>query len=346
VLPFILSLIAAARVFFQSRTDTAVEVLALRQQVAVLKRRRPRPPLRPLDRLFWTLLRATWSRWKDALVIVKPETVVGWHQAGFRLYWRWKSRRRDGRPRIKEEIRVLIRRLAQENSDWGAPKIHGELQKLGFVLSERTVARYLRSLQRRGDPAKKWLAFLRNHREAIVALDLFTVPTATFRVLYCFFVIEHERRRILHFNVTPHPSADWIVQQLRETFPEAAFYRYAILDHDSIFNVDVIAFLKATGFKPKRTSIQAPWQNGTAERWIGSCRREILDHIIPVNEEHLRRLIRDYVCYHQEDRIHDSLNKDPPNRRAIEPRPTTDASLISLPRLGGLHHRYTWRQAA
>jgi putative transposase len=346
VLPFILSLIAAARVFFQSRTDTAVEVLALRQQVAVLKRRRPRPPMRPLDRLFWTLLRATWSRWKDALVIVKPETVVGWHRAGFRLYWRWKSRRRDGRPRIKEEIRVLIRRLAQENSDWGAPKIHGELQKLGFVLSERTVARYLRSLQRRGDPAKKWLAFLRNHREAIVALDLFTVPTATFRVLYCFFVIEHERRRILHFNVTPHPSADWIVQQLRETFPEAASYRYAILDHDSIFNVDVIAFLKATGFKPKRTSIQAPWQNGTAERWIGSCRREILDHIIPVNEEHLRRLIRDYVCYHQEDRIHDSLNKDTPNRRAIEPRPTTDASLISLPRLGGLHHRYTWRQAA
>jgi putative transposase len=346
VLPFILSLIAAARVFFQSRTDTAVEVLALRQQVAVLKRRRPRPPMRPLDRLFWTLLRATWSRWKDALVIVKPETVVGWHRAGFRLYWRWKSRRRDGRPRIKEEIRVLIRRLAQENSDWGAPKIHGELQKLGFVLSERTVARYLRSLQRRGDPAKKWLAVLRNHREAIVALDLFTVPTATFRVLYCFFVIEHERRRILHFNVTPHPSADWIVQQLRETFPEAASYRYAILDHDSIFNVDVIAFLKATGFKPKRTSIQAPWQNGTAERWIGSCRREILDHIIPVNEEHLRRLIRDYVCYHQEDRIHDSLNKDTPNRRAIEPRPTTDASLISLPRLGGLHHRYTWRQAA
>lgn len=346
MLPFILSLIAAARVFFQSRTDTAVEVLALHQQVAVLKRRRPRPPLRPLDRLFWTLLRATWSRWKDALVIVKPETVVGWHRAGFRLYWRWKSRRRDGRPRIKEEIRVLIRRLAQENSDWGAPKIHGELQKLGFVLSERTVARYLRSLQRRGDPAKKWLAFLRNHREAIVALDLFTVPTATFRVLYCFFVIEHERRRILHFNVTPHPSADWIVQQLRETFPEAASYRYAILDHDSIFNVDVIAFLKATGFKPKRTSIQAPWQNGTAERWIGSCRREILDHIIPVNEEHLRRLIRDYVCYHQEDRIHDSLNKDTPNRRAIEPRPTTDASLISLPRLGGLHHRYTWRQAA
>src|SRR5215813_10274090 len=202
MLPFVLGLIAAARVFFQSRTDVAVEVLALRQQVAVLKRRRPRPPLRPMDRLFWTVLRSTWSRWKDALVIVQPKTVVGWHRAGFRLYWRWKSRPRGGRPRISEEIRVLIRRLAQENSGWGAPKIHGELQKLGFVLSERTAARYLRRIQRRGDPAKKWLAFLRNHREAIVALDLFTVSTATLRVLYCLFVIEHGRRPILHFNAS------------------------------------------------------------------------------------------------------------------------------------------------
>jgi len=172
------------------------------------------------------------------------------------------------------------------------------------------------------------------------------VPTATFRVLYCFFVIEHGRRRILHFNTTPHPSADWVMQQLRETLAQAAPYRYAILDRDSIFNADVIAFLNATGLEPKRTSIQAPWQNGTAERWIGSCRREILDHIIPVNEEHLRRLIRDYVRYHHEDRVHDSLSKHTPNRRPIEPKPTTDTTLISQPRLGGLHHRYTWRQAA
>ena len=202
-------------------------------------------------------MRTTWSRWKGALIMVKPQTVVGWHRAGFRLYWRWKSRPRGGRQRIAPEIRVLIRRLAQENSDWGARKIHGELQKLGWVLSQRTVARYLRGLHRRGDLAKKWLAFLHNHREAIVAFDLFTVPSATFRVLYRFFVIEHERRRILHFNLTRHPSADWIVQQLRETFAEAAPYRYAILDHDAIFNVDVRAFLKVTGFKPKRTSIQA-----------------------------------------------------------------------------------------
>jgi putative transposase len=236
VLPLVLSLIVAARVFFQSRTDIAVEVLALRQQVAVLKRKQPRPRLHSLDRLFWTVLRRTWWRWRDALVIVKPETVVAWHRAGFRLYWRWKSRPRGGRPRVAPELRALIRRLAQENTGWGAPKIHGELQKLGFVLAERTVARYLSRTQRRGDASKKWLAFLHNHREAIVAFDFFTVPTATFRFLYCFFIIEHERRKILHFNVTRHPSADWVVQQLRETFTEAAPYRYAILDHDSIVN--------------------------------------------------------------------------------------------------------------
>jgi putative transposase len=346
VVRFILSLFAAVGVYFRSRTDTALEVLALRQQVAVLKRKRPRPPLRPLDRLFWVALQDMWARWRDVLVIVKPETVIAWHRAGFRLYWRWRSRPRRGRPRITEEIRVLIRRLAQENPDWGAPKIHGELQKLGFVVSERTVARYLRRVARRGDPGKRWLAFLRNHREAIAALDLFTVPTATFRVLYCLFVIEHGRRRILHFNVTRHPTAEWVVQQLREAFPEVTPYRYVILDRDAIFNADVIGFLKATGLQPKRTSRQAPWQNGTAERWIGSCRREILDHVIALNEQHLRRVIGDYVRYHQQDRIHDSLDKDTPNRRPVESKPAADATVISLPRLGGLHHRYAWRRAA
>src|SRR5205085_10204372 len=229
--------------------------------------------------------------------------------------------------------------------DWGAPKIHGELLKLGFEVSERTVGRYLRRLRRRGDPARRWLAFLANHREVIVAFDFFTVPTLTFQLLYCFFVIEHGRRRILHFNVTRHPSAEWVVQQLRETFPEAGPYRYVILDRDAKSDDTVITFLKATGLKPKRTSIQAPWQNGMAERWVGSCRREILDHIIPLNEQHLRRLIHDYVNYHHDDRIHDSLEKDTPNQRPVEPKPAANATVISMPRLGGLHHRYAWREA-
>jgi transposase InsO family protein len=228
----------------------------------------------------------------------------------------------------------------------GAPKIHGELQKLGFEVSERTVARYLRRLRRRGDSGKSWQAFLANHREAIVAMDFFAVPTLSFKLLYGFFVIEHLRRRILHFNVTTHPSSEWVVQQLREAFPEAGPYRYLILDRDTKFNADVIRFLKATGLKPKRTSVQSPWQNGIAERWVGSCRREILGHVIPLHEEHLRRLIRDYVNYYHDDRIHDSLDKDTPHRRPVESTPSPAATVISNPRLGGLHHRYSWREAA
>ena len=180
----------------------------------------------------------------------------------------------------------------------------------------------------------------------IVAFDFFTVPTVTFKLLYCFFVIEHGRRKILHFNLTRHPTAEWVIQQLREAFPEATPYRYVILDRDSKFDTDVIAFLKATGLKPKRTSVEAPWQNGIAERWVGSCRREVLDHVIPLNEQHLRRLLRDYVSYYHEDRTHNSLAKDTPKCRPVEKKPAANATVISCPRLGGLHHRYTWREAA
>ena len=236
--------------------------------------------------------------------------------------------------------------MAEENLDWGAPKIHGELRKLGFNVSERTVARYLQRIRRRGDPSKRWLIFLRNHREVIVALDFFTVPMVTFKLLYCFFAIEHGRRKILHINTTCYPTAEWVVQQLRETFPETGQYRYVILDRDSKFDADVITFLKATGVKPTRTSIRSPWQNGTAERWAGSCRRELLDHVIPLNEEHLRRLIREYVRYYHEDRIHDSLGKDTPYGRAVETKPSPQATVFSTARLGGLHHRYHWHEAA
>ncbi len=341
-----LPVLAAVRVFVRSRSDTALEVLALRQQVAVLKRQRPRPTLTRLDRFFWTSLRHLWPRWSDVLLIVKPETVVRWHRAGFRLYWRWRSRRRTGRPRISEEMRTLIRRLSAENADWGAPRIHGELLKLGFDVSERSVARYLRRLPRRGDPGTRWAAFLANHREAIVAFDFFTVPTLTFQLLSCFFVIEHRRRRILHFNVTREPTAAWVVQQLRDVFPGDGPHRFILFDHDSTFDGDVIAFLKATGLDPTRTGIQAPWQNGIAERWVGSCRRELLDHIIALNERHLYRMIRAYVAYYHQDRIHDALGKDAPNRRAVEPKPSANATVISMARAGGLHHRYSWRNAA
>jgi putative transposase len=343
---FVLAMLAGMGAFFRSRSDLALEILALRQQVAVLRRKRPRVLLNSSDRLFWMLLRQFWSSWKSALIVVKPDTVVGWHRAGFRWYWRWKSRRRRGRPRISPEIRELIVRLAEENTGWGAPKIHGELLKLGFDISERTVARYLRPIHRRGDPKRSWLTFLTNHREVIVALDFFTVPTITFQLLYCFFVIDHQRRKILHCNVTAHPTENWVIQQLRETFSGEEPYRYAILDHDAKFNAEMIAFLKSTGLKPKRTSVKAPWQNGIAERWVGSARREILDHVIALNESHLRRLLRAYIAYHHEDRVHDALGKDTPNQRPIENRPSPTAMVVSSARLGGLHHRYSWREAA
>ena len=346
MLQFALSILAALHVFFPCRRDTALEILALRQQVATLKRRRPRPTLSCLDRFFWTTLSRCWSGWRDVLIIVQPETVIGWHRVGFRLYWRWRSRPRGGRPESSAEIRALIHRLAEENPGWGAPRIHGELQKLGFFVSERTVARYLRRIHRRGDPSKSWLTFLRNHREVIAALDFFTVPTVTFQLLYCFFVIEHGRRKILHFNVTRHPTPEWVIQQLREAFPDATAYRYVVFDHDSKFGAGVLQFLKETGLRPKRTSIQAPWQNGIAERWVGSCRREMLDHVIALNEQHLRRLIRNYVNYYHEDRVHDSLGKDTPNRRPVEHQRPKKSVVLSMPRLGGLHHRYTWREAA
>jgi len=218
--------------------------------------------------------------------------------------------------------------------------------KLGFDVSERSVARYLRRLPRRGDPGTRWAAFLANHREVIVACDFFTVPTLTFQLLSCFFVIEHRRRRILHFNVTREPTAAWVVQQLRDVFPGDGPHRFILFDYDSTFDGDVNAFLKATGLDPTRTGIQAPWQNGIAERGVGSCRRELLDHIIPLNEHHLYRMIRAYVPYYHQDRINHALGKDAPNRRAVEPKPSAHATVISMARAGGLHHRYSWRNAA
>ncbi len=244
-----------------------------------------------------------------SLLIVKPDTVVAWHRAGFRCYWRWRSRRRSGRRPVTKEVRDLIRRLAAENAGWGALRIHAELLKLGFSISERTVARYLSRVHRRGNPGRFWLAFLENHREAIVALDFFTVPTIRFGLLYVLVIIEHGRRRILHFNILSHPTAEWVIHQLREAFPDIGKYRFAILDHDSKFSAEVLDFLRCIGLKPKRTSIQAPWQNGVADRWIGTCRRELLDHVIALNESHLHRLIREYIAYYHEDRTHDALRK-------------------------------------
>jgi transposase InsO family protein len=347
MIQFLFGLLTLLNSIFRSRYNLSLEILALRQQLGVLKRKNSRPRLRMQDRMFWILFRRLWPEWKNVLVIVKPETVVSWHRTGFRLFWRLRSRHKDlGRPIINAEVRAIIQRMVRENPTWGAPRIHGELLKLGLEISERTVSRYIKRLSPSDQKRNLWATFLRNHRGVIAAMDFFTVPTLTFRVIYCFFVIEHGGRKILHFNVTERPTGPWIVQQLREAFPESCSYRYAVLDRDAKYGKDVMELLLSSGIIPKQTSFRSPWQNGISERWIGSCRRELLDHVIVLNEDHLRRLIRDYISYYHIDRIHDSLKKDSPAMRPVSHKPDKSSPLTSFPRVGGLHHRYDWRQAA
>ena len=324
---------------FCTRRTLLLENLVLRQQLAVLKRKHPRPRLRTFDKVFWVLARRFWSGWKQALIIVTPETVVRWHQAGFALYCRAISRARHvfGRKRISKEVRDLIFPMVAENPTWGAPRIHGELLMLGFDVSERTISRWMRHASRDPEPAKRWLAFLRNHREAIAAMDFFTVPTVSFSTLYCFFVISHDRRRIMHFNVTRHPTSTWVIQQLREAFPYEAGPRFLIFDRDSKFSLEVAAAVRSLNVRPVRTSLESPWQNGVAERWIQSCRADILDHVIALNESHLKRLLKEYVAYYHQDRTHLGLSKGTPSVRI---RSTNTGSVTSRRRLGDLHHRY------
>ncbi len=333
---------------FKTRAELQMENLALRQQLAILKVKRPRPRLRPTDRWFWVAMRRVWLGWERVLIVVQPDTVVRWHRAGFRLYWRWRSRPKSGgRPRIEPQIRALIRRLATENPSWGAPRIHGELVKLGFEVSERTVSRYMPRRPAPPDALKKWMTFLRNHRGAIAGMDFFTVPTASFKLLYVFFVIHHhQRRQILHVNVTQHPIAQWVVQQLREAFPYDTAPKHLIFDRDTKFSGEVVAMLRAMRIRPSQTSYRSPWQNGVAERWVGSVRRELLEHVVVFNQRHLLRLLRSYLQYYHEDRTHLTLGKDSPEPRQLQERPGAEARVVALPRVGGLHHRYEWRAAA
>jgi putative transposase len=325
--------------FFRVRRSLLLENLVLRQQLAVLKRRRRRPCLSPFDKLFWVAVRRFWSGWEQALIVVTPETVIRWHRAGFRLYWKLISRVRTrvGRKPTPKEVRELIFRMVVENPTWGAPRIHGELLMLGFDLCERTISRWMKRAPRDPEPAQRWLAFLRNHREAIAAMDFFTVPTITFGVLYGFFVISHGRRRILHFNVTKHPTSLWVVQQLREAFPFELAPRFLIFDRDAKYGLEVLVAVRSLKMSPVRTSFESPWQNGVAERWVESCRRDLLDHVIAVNERHLKRMLSEYVRYYHEDRTHLGLGKGTPDYRI---RSTASGRVLSPDRVGGLHHRY------
>jgi transposase InsO family protein len=234
--------------------------------------------------------------------------------------------------------------MATENR-WRAWRIRAELGKIGLWVGLSTISRYLPKATPDPDNQQRWTTFLRNHRDLITGMDFFVVPTVRFQLLDVCFVIDQGRRRILHFNVTESPTARWVIQQLRDAFPNEPAHRFLILDTDAIFSAQVAGSIQGLGLTPKRTALQSPWQNGTAERFVGSVRRELLDHVVVFGEDHLRRLLREYVNYYNDERVHTAIG-DAPEGRESETRPSSDAKVISLPRVGGLHHRYTWREAA
>src|SRR5258708_3821609 len=281
---------------FRSRAALELKLVALQHQLAVLRRQRPgRSQLSSLDRLLWVLLYRIWPQVIDAMVLVKPATVVEWHRKGFRFYWRWRSRR-PGRPRISPEIRDLIRRMSNANPLWGAPRIHGELLKLGIKISQATVGRWVP--WRPKVPSPTWRSFLRNHLPDIAAIDMFVVFTATFQLLYALIVLNLDRRRIVHFEVTPNPTQDWLSRQMTEAFPWDTAPRYLLRDRDKSYGSALRHRVRAMGITEVITAPRSPWQNPYAERLIGSIRRECLDHVIIFSERHLRRVLSSYFQYH------------------------------------------------
>ena len=333
---FIRALISALR----THRNLAVENLLLRQQLAVYKEDRIRPRLTNADRGFWTIVASIWPRWREALSIVQPETVIRWHRKGFRLFWTRKCTK-HGRPTIDPKIKALIREMCRANPLWGAPRIHGELLKLGFDVSEATVSRYMIRCPK--PPSQTWQTFLENHAGEFLAADFFTVPTVTFRVLFVLVILNHDRRRILHTNVTEYPNERWIAQQVLEAIGAEDSYRFLLHDGDVKYGEYFVSRVASAGLQHVVTAPGSPWQNAYAERVIGTIRRECTDHMIVLGEQHLRWLMRRYVAYYNGVRTHLALGKDAPAGR--DTHPPDRGSVQSRRHCGGLHHEY-FRKAA
>jgi transposase InsO family protein len=301
----------------------------------ILRRRvRGRPRLTNDDRTFFVQMYRWFPSILNALTIIRPGTLVRWHRVGFRHYWRWRSRSLGGRPQIETELRALIRHMSMENPLWGAPRIHGELFKLGFMVAQSSVAKYM--VKRRGPPSQGWRTFLRNHSEDIAAMDLFVVPTIGFDLLYAFIIVRLDRRELVWTSVTTHPTAEWVARQITEAFPWNEAPRYMFRDRDRVYGAIVTRRLRAIGIRDKPTAPASPWQNGFAERLIGSIRRECVDHFVILGEVHLRRILRSYASYYNKIRTHRSLDKDAPVWRPVQ----RTGVITSNPILGGLHHHY------
>jgi transposase InsO family protein len=332
LLCFVVAVLASP---FKSKIRLEAENVALRHQLVVLRRKlEGRARLTNNDRWFFVQLYRWFPSILPALMIIRPDTLVRWHRAGFRGYWRWKSCRRGGRPPIEAELRALIRQMSRENLLWGAPRIHGELLKLGFELAQSSVAKYM--VKHRGPPSQGWRTFLRNHAPDIAAMDLFVVPTIGFRMLYGVVIVRLDRRALVWINVTINPTAEWVARQITDTFPWDMAPRYMIRDRDRIYGFVVTRRLRAMGIRDKPIAPASPWQNGFAERLIGSLRRECLDHVIALGEAHLRRILKNYAAYYNGVRTHRSLQKDAPVSRPVQRSGAINSHAI----LGGVHHQY------
>ncbi len=313
------------------------EIIALRHQLTVLQRteKPKRLILKPIDRCLWAWLSRLWSEWPSALIIVKPETVIRWHRQGFRWYWTWKVRHgKPGRPRVPNETRDLIRTMSRENPLWGAPRIHSELLKLGVKVSQASVAKYM--VRHPKPPSQTWRTFLSNHVSQLASVDFFTVHTVWFEVLFVFIVLVHERRRVVHFNVTAHPTMEWAGQQIVEAFPFDTAPKYLLRDRDRIYGHEFQKQLEVMGIKEVLSAPRSPWQRAYVERVIGSIRRECLDHVIIFDEHSLRRTLRSYFSYYHRWRLHLSLERDSPESPPVQ----SVGKVVGFPEVGGLHHRY------
>lgn len=320
---------------FKSRARLEAENLTLRHQINILRRAAPRRPfLTTVDRLIFVWLYRLIPKTLDALAITRPETIIRLHRRGFRAYWRWKSRSLGGRRMLAQEIRQLIREMSLANPLWGAPRIHGELLNLGIDVGQTTVAKYM--VRHRRPPSQGWKTFLQNHAEGIASIDFFVVPTASFRLLYGFLMLRHDRRQILTLGVTAYPTAEWAARQITEACGWDQVPRYIIRDRDGIYGQVFARRLQAMGIRDHPTAPRSPWQNAYAERLIGSIRRECLDYMVVFGERHLRRILQTYAAYYNRVRPHLSLEKDAPDHRLIQ----AVGRIVVEPILGGLHHRY------
>jgi len=290
--------------------------------------------------MFFSVMTDVFSSWKETFLVFRPETVIRWHRQSFRLFWKWKSRSEAGRPKIPQAQIDLIKQIADDNPLWGAPRIHGEMLKLGFDLSETTVQRYMPKRPQR-TTRQRWKTFLKNHSVEINSLDFFVVPTITFKLIHVLVFPSHDRRRIIHFNVTDHPSAEWASQQLRNAFCDIEPLKFLIRDRDKKFGELFTGTVKALGIGPILTAYRSPWQNGYCERLIGSIRRECLDHLIIMNESHLRAILRSHIHYYNTQRTHLGISKDSPEPREVQTRGKIDKVAV----VNGLHHYY-FRRAA